>query len=119
MAHFYNTIDQQMIPSQQAMMLESALAFERLVKSPKTGKPGPNGNVHVTWDNPTEVENYIKKLQTAADRLSTENRKLRKKHIIMGEKVKSVSSAFSALLVFRKLQNVNCRMLFFDESLRI
>ena len=76
-----------MIPSQQAMMLDSALAFERLVKSPKTGKPGPNGNVYVTWDNPVEVENYIKKLQTAADRLSTENRKLRKKHFIMGEKV--------------------------------
>ena len=36
-AHFYNTIDQQMIPSQQAMMLDSALAFERLVKNPKTG----------------------------------------------------------------------------------
>lgn len=36
-AHFYNTIDQQMIPSQQAMMLESALAFERLVKNPKSG----------------------------------------------------------------------------------
>ena len=76
-----------MIPSQQAMMLDSALAFERLVKSPKTGKPGHNGNVYVTWDNPVEVENYIKKLQTAADRLSTENRKLRKKHFIMGEKV--------------------------------
>ena len=68
-------------------MLDSALAFERLVKSPKTGKPGQNGNVYVTWDNPVEVENYIKKLQTAADRLSTENRKLRKKHFIMGEKV--------------------------------
>lgn len=37
-AHFYNTIDQQMIPSQQAMMLDSALAFERLVKNPKAGK---------------------------------------------------------------------------------
>lgn len=77
-----------MIPSQQAMMLETALAFERIVKSPKTKKLGANGNVFVTWDNPTEVETYTKKLQMAADRLSTENRKLRKKHIIMGEKVK-------------------------------
>ena len=37
-AHFYNTIDQQMIPSQKPMMLESAKAFERLAKNPKTGK---------------------------------------------------------------------------------
>ena len=36
-AHFYNTIDQQMIPCQRAMMLESALAFEKLIKNPKTG----------------------------------------------------------------------------------
>lgn len=37
-AHFYNTIDQQMIPSQQAMMLDSALAFEKIVKNPKAGE---------------------------------------------------------------------------------
>jgi len=36
-AHFYNTIDQQMLASQQAMMLNSALAFEKLVKNPKSG----------------------------------------------------------------------------------
>ena len=36
-AHFYNTIDQQMLACQQAMMLDSALAFERLVKNPKAG----------------------------------------------------------------------------------
>jgi len=36
-AHFYNTIDQQMIPSQQAMMLEAAMAFEHLIKNPKAG----------------------------------------------------------------------------------
>ena len=26
-----------MIPSQQAMMLDSALAFEKIIKNPKTG----------------------------------------------------------------------------------
>lgn len=36
-AHFYNTIDQQMIPSQQAMMLEAAMAFEHVIKNPKIG----------------------------------------------------------------------------------
>lgn len=32
MAHFYNTIDQQMIPSQRPMMLSYALAFEQVIK---------------------------------------------------------------------------------------
>jgi len=36
-AHFYDTIDQQMITSQQPMMLNSALAFERIIKDPKAG----------------------------------------------------------------------------------
>ena len=36
-AHFYNTIDRQMIPSQQPMMLDAALAFENIIKNPKAG----------------------------------------------------------------------------------
>lgn len=87
MAHFYNTIDQQMIPSQQAMMLDSAMAFEKLVKSPKAGFKSKGDNVQVTWDNPEQLEAYIKKLQHAADRLTTENRKLRKSHFVVSEKV--------------------------------
>ncbi|KAK7096855.1 hypothetical protein V1264_003902 [Littorina saxatilis] len=89
-AHFYNTIDQQMIPSQQSMMLESALAFERLVKNPKTGSKGKGEDGQVTWDNPEQLEAYIKKLQSAADRLTTENRKLRKSHNVVSEKVQQL-----------------------------
>ena len=37
-AHFYNTIEQQMLPSQKAIMLDSAMAFERIIKNPKTGQ---------------------------------------------------------------------------------
>ena len=87
MAHFYNTIDQQMIPSQLAMMLDSALAFEKLVKNPKSNSRSSDKKTQVTWDNPTELENYINKLQKAADRLTTENRRLRKCHQVIGEKV--------------------------------
>ena len=35
--HFYNTIDRQMIPSQQSMMLDATLAFENIIKHPKAG----------------------------------------------------------------------------------
>ncbi|KAK6172722.1 hypothetical protein SNE40_016326 [Patella caerulea] len=85
-AHFYNTIDQQMIASQQAMMLDSAMAFEKLVKNPKGSKSKGEGG-QVTWDNPEELEHYIKKLQAAADRLTTENRRLRKSHFVVSDKV--------------------------------
>uniref|UniRef100_A0A673TLY6 Dynein cytoplasmic 2 heavy chain 1 n=1 Tax=Suricata suricatta TaxID=37032 RepID=A0A673TLY6_SURSU len=83
-AHFYNSIDQQMIQSQRPMMLQSALAFEQIIKNSKAGSGGKS---QITWDNPEELEGYIQKLQNAAQRLATENRKLRKWHTIFSEKV--------------------------------
>ncbi|XP_013392185.1 cytoplasmic dynein 2 heavy chain 1, partial [Lingula anatina] len=91
-AHFYNTIDQQMIPSQQSMMLESALAFEKIIKNPKSGAKVKGDSVQITWDNPEELESYIQKLQAAADRLTSENRRLRKSHNIVCEKVVQLMS---------------------------
>uniref|UniRef100_A0A3P8WNV8 Cytoplasmic dynein 2 heavy chain 1 n=1 Tax=Cynoglossus semilaevis TaxID=244447 RepID=A0A3P8WNV8_CYNSE len=81
-AHFYNTIDQQMIPSQRPMMLNLALSFEQVIKSKESG-----GKLQITWDNPKELEVYISKLQSAAEKLSTENRKLRKWHTDFIDKV--------------------------------
>uniref|UniRef100_A0A8B9E7P0 Cytoplasmic dynein 2 heavy chain 1 n=1 Tax=Anser cygnoides TaxID=8845 RepID=A0A8B9E7P0_ANSCY len=86
-AHFYNSIDQQMIESQKPMMLQSALAFEQIIKHSRSG---PGGKAQITWDNPRELEAYIQKLQAAAERLSTENRKLRKCHTNFIEKVISL-----------------------------
>ncbi|KAG8523219.1 Cytoplasmic dynein 2 heavy chain 1, partial [Galemys pyrenaicus] len=83
-AHFYNSIDQQMIQSQRPMMLQSALAFEQIIKNSKAGSGGKS---QITWDNPKELEGYIQKLQNAAERLATENRKLRKWHTTFCEKV--------------------------------
>ncbi|XP_072467338.1 cytoplasmic dynein 2 heavy chain 1 isoform X1 [Notamacropus eugenii] len=83
-AHFYNSIDQQMIQSQRPMMLQSALAFEQIIKN---SKPGAGEKSQITWDNPKELEGYIQKLQSAAERLATENRKLRKWHATFCEKV--------------------------------
>ncbi|KAF5921105.1 hypothetical protein HPG69_018505 [Diceros bicornis minor] len=83
-AHFYNSIDQQMIQSQRPMMLQSALAFEQIIKNSKAGSGGKS---HITWDNPKELEGYTQKLQNAAERLATENRKLRKWHTTFCEKV--------------------------------
>jgi dynein heavy chain 2 len=74
-ANFYNTIDQQMLPCQQSMMLGPALEFEKLIRLPSSGNNGS-----VTWENPKDLEIYVAKLQASADKLTTENRKLRKYH---------------------------------------
>ena len=66
-----------MLPCQQSLMLESALQFEKLIKNPK-GSKGSSGQI--TWDNPEDLERYTVNLQAAAEKLSTENRKLRKLH---------------------------------------
>ncbi|XP_056229968.1 cytoplasmic dynein 2 heavy chain 1 isoform X2 [Seriola aureovittata] len=86
-AHFYNTIDQQMIPSQRPMMLSLALAFEQVIKNPRSQSKETGGKLQITWDNPKELEVYIAKLQFAAEKLSTENRKLRKWHTDFIDKV--------------------------------
>ncbi|KAM3616882.1 uncharacterized protein V6R79_025341 [Siganus canaliculatus] len=86
-AHFYNTIDQQMIPSQRPMMLGLALAFEQVIKNPRSQSKESGGKLQITWDNPKELEVYITKLQSAAEKLSTENRKLRKWHTGFVDKV--------------------------------
>ncbi|XP_067363243.1 cytoplasmic dynein 2 heavy chain 1-like isoform X1 [Channa argus] len=86
-AHFYNTIDQQMIPSQRPMMLSHALAFEQVIKNPHSQSKESGGKVQITWDNPKELEVYIAKLQSVAEKLSTENRKLRKWHTDFTDKV--------------------------------
>lgn len=53
----------------------------------KHSKSHPGGKAQITWDNPKELEAYIQKLQAAAERLSTENRKLRKWHTNFIQKV--------------------------------
>ena len=45
------------------------------------------GHVTITWDNPEELEEYISRLQSAADRLTSENRRLRKCHGTLIDKV--------------------------------
>ncbi|TPX45912.1 hypothetical protein SeLEV6574_g03556 [Synchytrium endobioticum] len=85
-AHFYNTIDQQMRRCQQSMMLHLAVEFEQLVKNPKGGKYGAESGI-VTWDSPAEVESYIVRLQNVVDRLTRENRRLRRHHDTVAEVV--------------------------------
>nr|XP_032832089.1 cytoplasmic dynein 2 heavy chain 1 [Petromyzon marinus]XP_032832097.1 cytoplasmic dynein 2 heavy chain 1 [Petromyzon marinus]XP_032832104.1 cytoplasmic dynein 2 heavy chain 1 [Petromyzon marinus] len=90
-AHFYNTIDQQMIPSQRPMLLEAALAFEKIIK--KSGSRAEGGStVQVTWDSPEQLESYIAELQRAAETLTGQNRRLRRTHLDLCDKVVALMS---------------------------
>lgn len=66
-----------MILSQQPMMLEAARAFTRAVDEKNA----------VTWDDETGLDAYISKLQQSVERLSKENRMLRKQHLTVAEMV--------------------------------
>lgn len=76
-----------MVPCQQSIMLDTAKAFEQLVRSPKVDSKEKGGKIVVTWDTPNEVETYIKKLQTVTEKLTSDNRRLRKCHTMMTDKV--------------------------------
>ncbi|KHJ97218.1 hypothetical protein OESDEN_02812 [Oesophagostomum dentatum] len=83
-AHFYNTIDQQMLPCQQlskfivqALLLDEAIAFEKLVIPRKNEESDIS---RVTWEDPKQLEEFIAKLQGASNKLSNHNRRLRNAH---------------------------------------
>ncbi|KAI8810783.1 dynein heavy chain and region D6 of dynein motor-domain-containing protein [Cladochytrium replicatum] len=76
-AYFYNTIEHQMLPSQQPMLLDAALSFESLIKNPVKDKISTE---RIVWDNPNSVKQYISRLQLSADEFMNANRKLRGLH---------------------------------------
>lgn len=68
-----------------------------MFQSPRAESQDGGGKLQITWDNPKELEIYINKLQNAAERLSTQNRKLRKWHTDFTEKVKNIGSSYPNL----------------------
>ena len=82
-ANFYNSIAEQMIDVQEQLLLGSLSSFGDLVsKRTSSGgsRGGKGGEGELTWSNPAECESFIKTLQDAAEKLSSENRWLRKVH---------------------------------------
>eukprot|EP00050_Salpingoeca_kvevrii_P020215 m.95860 g.95860 ORF g.95860 m.95860 type:complete len:4292 (+) comp8765_c0_seq1:164-13039(+) len=88
-AHFYNNIDNQIIESQYIMLEAHARALEEVIRNPQgqLRRNDSTGSNMITWDNPHQLEAYINQLQSAASRLTAENRKLRKYHETFTERV--------------------------------
>lgn len=79
-ATFHNTIGDRMIPSQRAMMLETAVALSKMVQE-------QNG---IVWSNTTEVDKYIASLKQLVTSLARQNNQLSALHIQIKERVMSL-----------------------------
>jgi len=84
-ANYWNSLSDQLIPSQRPMLLNALKAFEKIVRSRKS----ENGD-DITWKTPTECEHYVERLQSAAEKLSSENLRLRSAHQKLGKHVVSL-----------------------------
>ena len=86
-ANFWNSLSEQIIPSQRPMLLNALIAFEKVVRSRKSDKGD-----EITWRTPTECENFVERLQQAAEKLATENSRLRRIHQQLGQHVVAIMS---------------------------
>ncbi|KAL8004079.1 putative AAA+ ATPase domain, dynein heavy chain region D6 P-loop domain-containing protein [Plasmopara halstedii] len=86
-ANFYNSIEAQIIDEQKPMLLDSLLAFEDAVQRPgiTQSQNQKAKSKDVTWANLDECDEYVSQLQTAADRLAAENRRLKRAHEKLGD----------------------------------
>lgn len=75
-ANFYNSISEQIIDIQDNLLLGSLHSFSNLVSSSAQSRSKSD----LTWSKPSECESFVKTLQEAAEKLSGENRSLRKVH---------------------------------------
>ncbi|KAH8614270.1 putative Dynein heavy chain N terminal region 2 domain1 [Trypanosoma vivax] len=71
-ASTYNSMNDSIIPSTRAMLLESALSFERVITA--------SGDRKLTWRNKEDAERFIAKLRHASQSLTDDNRRLHKLH---------------------------------------
>ena len=86
-ANFYNNIQHEMLQCQKGLMLEDALRFEEVIKNARTAMGAP-----LTWNNVSELEGYVGRLQAACSNLTSKNRRLRAHHARVRDKVAALMS---------------------------
>jgi dynein heavy chain 2 len=81
-ASYYNTVEDDIIPTQKAMLLDSLLDFEDHLPTSE-GKSKNN----VSWNNARECSEFVENIQKAAETLAAQNRKLKKLHSAFGDEI--------------------------------
>ncbi|KAI6655602.1 cytoplasmic dynein 2 heavy chain 1-like [Oopsacas minuta] len=84
-AQFYNTIHNQIIPSQQPLLISSSVKLDALLRN--SNIEGINvrhdKKMQVDWESPVEIYDYVSKLQKFVEAFSLENRRLRCSHFLL------------------------------------
>ena len=86
-SNFYNNIGSEMLRCQKGLMLEDALRFEETIKNARSAMGQP-----LTWNNVSELEGYVERLQQASSELTGKNRRLRAYHARVRDKVAALMS---------------------------
>ena len=76
-ANFYNSMGEQILPSQLGLLLAEAQAFEAVVKEGSIKGKGWN------WDRLDHCDRYIERLEGAAEELMNRNRRVRASHFAL------------------------------------
>ena len=90
-ANFYNSMSEQILPSQLGLLMAEAQAFEAVVKDGSSKGKGWN------WDRLDECDKYVERLEAAAEELMNRNRKLRASHVALGQLAVQVVGVEAAL----------------------
>ena len=73
-AHFYNNIGDEIIPSAKPMLLREAVAFEAQIKHIE------NGENKMVWNSPDELERFSKSLMKSAEAFKMKNDLIKREH---------------------------------------
>ncbi|CDW56544.1 dynein heavy chain [Trichuris trichiura] len=103
-AHFYNNAEAEVLPCLQAMMLNTAYAFERLISGLKSSHGENSSSISVTWEKSEDLENYLTKLKSAAERTANLSRMFLYYHQQIGQKIDSLkeTSLLGQQLIWRE-----------------
>ncbi|KAL3312411.1 Cytoplasmic dynein 2 heavy chain 1 [Cichlidogyrus casuarinus] len=95
-AHLYNALDTEIIECQRPLMLQNAIAFEKMVKHHSLPGSGGEDSIITWYSSKDKLEAYIDKLRSAAKNLISENRLLTK---VYHKIIQDLSSLFTVNLL--------------------
>ncbi|KFD50374.1 hypothetical protein M513_08756 [Trichuris suis] len=118
-AHFYNNAEAEVLPCLQAVMLNTAYAFERLINGLKSSHGENDSSISVTWEKSGDLENYLAKLKSAAERIANLSRMFLYYHQQIGQKIGSLkeTSLLGQQLIWK--ETLNQAREIFDEAERL
>ena len=96
-ANCYNSMSEQILPSQLPLLMAEAQSFEQLVKQGGGAGGGGKAGQGWNWDRLDDCDRYVERLEAAAEELMNRNRKLRQQHHSLSQLLLAALNVDSAL----------------------